>query len=375
MDFETPRNATHRVHVGNVPIGGGAPVSVQSMTNAPMIDGPDGPWLDVEGNLAQIGRLTKAGCEIVRVAIPNRASIARFGQVALQSPLPVVADVHFDYQIAMGACHEHAAGLRINPGNIGSMSKVDAVIEAAGEAGIPIRIGVNAGSLEDSLAARDDLTQAEKLALSAEGFVEHFLDRGFRDIVVSAKAHDVMTTVDAYRSLSQSMPEVPLHIGVTEAGGVRQGTVKSAAGLGMLLAEGIGDTMRVSLTADPVEEIAVAFDILSAVNVRRCKPEIVSCPTCSRCQVDLIPIADEVTRRLATINKPLKVAVMGCVVNGPGEARFADVGVACGREEGLLFARGEKLRRVPADSIVDELFALIETLQGRTCLASGILSR
>lgn len=362
MDFETPRNATHRVHVGNVPIGGGAPVSVQSMTNAPMIDGPDGPWLDVEGNLAQIGRLTKAGCEIVRVAIPNRASIARFGQVAEASPLPVVADVHFDYQIAMGACHEHAAGLRINPGNIGSMSKVDAVIEAAGEAGIPIRIGVNAGSLEDSLAARDDLSQAEKLALSAEGFVEHFLDRGFRDIVVSAKAHDVMTTVDAYRSLSQSMPEVPLHIGVTEAGGVRQGTVKSAAGLGMLLAEGIGDTMRVSLTADPVEEIAVAFDILSAVDVRRCKPEIVSCPTCSRCQVDLIPIADEVTRRLATINKPLKVAVMGCVVNGPGEARFADVGVACGREEGLLFARGEKLRRVPADSIVDELFALIETL-------------
>ena len=362
MDFETPRNATHRVHVGNVPIGGGAPVSVQSMTNAPMIDGPDGPWLDVEGNLAQIGRLTKAGCEIVRVAIPNRASIARFGQVAEASPLPVVADVHFDYQIAMGACHEHAAGLRINPGNIGSMSKVDAVIEAAGEAGIPIRIGVNAGSLEDSLAARDDLSQAEKLALSAEGFVEHFLDRGFRDIVVSAKAHDVMTTVDAYRSLSQSMPEVPLHIGVTEAGGVRQGTVKSAAGLGMLLAEGIGDTMRVSLTADPIEEIAVAFDILSAVDVRRCKPEIVSCPTCSRCQVDLIPIADEVTRRLATINKPLKVAVMGCVVNGPGEARFADVGVACGRDEGLLFAHGEKLRRVPADAIVDELFSLIETL-------------
>lgn len=363
MDFETPRNATHRVHVGNVPIGGGAPVSVQSMTNVPMVDGPDGPWLDVEGNLAQIERLARAGCEIVRVAIPNRASIARFGQVAEASPLPVVADVHFDYQIAMGACHEHAAGLRINPGNIGSMSKVDAVIEAAGEAGIPIRIGVNAGSLEDSLAARDGLPQAQKLALSAEGFVEHFLDRGFRDIVVSAKAHDVMTTVDAYRSLSQSMPEVPLHIGVTEAGGVRQGTVKSAAGLGILLAEGIGDTMRVSLTADPVEEIAVAFDILSAIDVRRCKPEIVSCPTCSRCQVNLIPIADEVTRRLATINKPLKVAVMGCVVNGPGEARFADVGVACGREEGLLFARGEKLRRVPADSIVDELFALIETLE------------
>lgn len=362
MDFETPRNATRRVHVGKVAVGGGAPVSVQSMTNIPMIDGPDGPWLDVEGNLAQIERLAKAGCEIVRVAIPNRASIARFGQVAEASPLPVVADVHFDYQIAVGACHEHAAGLRINPGNIGAMNKVDAVIEAAGEAGIPIRIGVNAGSLEDALAARSDITQAEKLALSAEGFVEHFRERDFDDIVVSAKAHDVMTTVNAYRSLSQSLPEVPLHIGITEAGGVRQGTIKSAAGLGMLLAEGIGDTMRVSLTADPVEEIAVAFDILSAVDVRRCKPEIVSCPTCSRCQVDLIPIADEVARRLAMINKPLKVAVMGCVVNGPGEARFADVGVACGRDEGLLFAKGEKLRRVPADAIVDELFALIETL-------------
>lgn len=362
MDFETPRNATRRVHVGKVAVGGGAPVSVQSMTNVPMVDGPDGPWLDVEGNLAQIERLAKAGCEIVRVAIPNRASIARFGRVAEASPLPVVADVHFDYQIAVGVCHEHAAGLRINPGNIGAMNKVDAVIEAAGEAGIPIRIGVNAGSLEDALAARSDLTQAEKLALSAEGFVEHFRERDFDDIVVSAKAHDVMTTVNAYRSLSRSLPEVPLHIGVTEAGGVRQGTIKSAAGLGMLLAEGIGDTMRVSLTADPVEEIAVAFDILSAVDVRRCKPEIVSCPTCSRCQVDLIPIADEVTRRLAMINKPLKVAVMGCVVNGPGEARFADVGVACGRDEGLLFAKGEKLRRVPADAIVDELFALIETL-------------
>ncbi len=362
MDFETPRNATRRVHVGKVAVGGGAPVSVQSMTNIPMIDGPNGPWLDVEGNLAQIERLAKAGCEIVRVAIPNRASIARFGQVAEASPLPVVADVHFDYQIAVGACHEHAAGLRINPGNIGAMNKVDAVIEAAGEAGIPIRIGVNAGSLEDALAARSDLTQAEKLALSAEGFVEHFRERDFDDIVVSAKAHDVMTTVNAYRSLSQSLPEVPLHIGVTEAGGVRQGTIKSAAGLGMLLAEGIGDTMRVSLTADPVEEIAVAFDILSAVDVRRCKPEIVSCPTCSRCQVNLIPIADEVTKRLVNLNKPLKVAVMGCVVNGPGEARFADVGVACGRDEGLLFAKGEKLRRVPADAIVDELFALIETL-------------
>lgn len=356
------RARTHAVQVGSVTIGGGAPVSVQSMTNVPMLDDAAGPHLDVAGNLAQIDRLAAAGCEIVRVAIPNRASIEYFGQVAQASALPVIADVHFDYEIAVGACRAGAAGLRINPGNIGARGRVDAVIDAAGHADIPIRIGVNAGSLEDALAARDDLSQAEKLALSATGFVEHFHERGFHDIVVSAKAHDVMTCVAAYRELSHDMPELPLHIGITEAGGVRQGTIKSAAGLGMLLAEGIGDTMRVSLTADPVEEVPVAFGILAAVDVRRVKPELISCPTCSRCRVDLIPIANEVQRRLNRIDKPLKVAVMGCVVNGPGEAKDADVGVACGHDEGLLFARGEKLRTVSSDAIVDELFALIETM-------------
>ncbi len=356
------RCRTHPVNVGGVVIGGGAPVVVQSMTNVTMIDEGDGPHLDVAGNLAQIDALAQAGCELVRVAIPNRASVAYFSQVAERSPLPVIADVHFDHEIAIGAARAGAAALRINPGNIGSTERVDAVIEAAGEAQIPIRIGVNAGSLEDALAARDDISQAEKLALSAVGFVEHFSKRGFEDIVVSAKAHDVMTTVAAYQQLSRELPQVPLHIGVTEAGGIQQGTIKSAAGLGMLLAQGIGDTMRVSLTADPVAEIAVAFGILSAVDVRRVKPELISCPTCSRCQVDLIPIADEVQRRLDALNKPLKVAVMGCVVNGPGEARDADVGVACGRGEGLLFAHGEKLRKVPAASIVDELFSLIETM-------------
>lgn len=359
---EIARCKTRAVSVGGVHIGGGAPVVVQSMTNIAMIDGPDGPHLDAAGNLAQIEALAQAGCELVRVAIPNRASVAYFSQVAEQSTLPVIADVHFDHEIAIGAAKAGAAALRINPGNIGSTERVDAVIDAAGEAGIPIRIGVNAGSLEDALAARDDLSLAEKLALSAAGFVEHFSERGFDDIVVSAKAHDVMTTVDAYQQLSRELPQVPLHIGVTEAGGIQQGTIKSATGLGMLLAQGIGDTMRVSLTADPVAEIAVAFGILAAVDVRRVKPELISCPTCSRCQVDLIPIADEVQRRLDALNKPLKVAVMGCVVNGPGEARDADVGVACGRGEGLLFAHGEKLHKVPAGSIVEELFALIETM-------------
>lgn len=356
------RSMTHPVNVGGVRIGGGSPVIVQSMTNIAMIDEGDGPHLDVAGNLTQIAALAQAGCELVRVAIPNRASLAFFSQLVEQSTLPVIADVHFDHEIAIGAARGGAAALRINPGNIGSTERVDAVIDAAGEAGIPIRIGVNAGSLEDALAARDDLSQAEKLAMSAAGFVEHFSERGFEDIVVSAKAHDVMTTVAAYQQLSRELPQVPLHIGVTEAGGIQQGTIKSAAGLGMLLAQGIGDTMRVSLTADPVAEIAVAFGILAAVDVRRVKPELISCPTCSRCQVDLIPIADEVQRRLDALNKPLKVAVMGCVVNGPGEARDADVGVACGRGEGLLFAHGEKLRKVPADLIVDELFELIETL-------------
>lgn len=356
------RNLTRPVEVGGVTVGGGAPVVVQSMTNVPMVDEGSGSHLDAAGNLAQIERLAQAGCELVRVAVPNRASVEYFGQVVAQSPLPVIADIHFDYKIAIGAAKAGAAALRINPGNIGSQERVDAVIDAAGEAGVPIRIGVNAGSLEDALAARDDLTQAEKLARSAQGFVAHFEDRGFRDIVVSAKAHDVLTTVEAYRMLSRTLPQVPLHIGITEAGGVQQGTIKSAAGLGMLLAEGIGDTLRVSLTADPVEEIAVAYGILAAVDVRRVKPEIISCPTCSRCQVDLIPIADEVTRRLSTLDKPLKVAVMGCVVNGPGEARDADVGVACGRDEGVLFAKGERLSKVPADKIVDALFSLIDEL-------------
>ncbi len=356
------RELTRVVNVGAVAIGGGNPVVVQSMTNLPMVDEGAGPVLDIAGNLAQIDRLAAAGCELVRVAIPNRASIERFGEVAQASPIPVIADVHFDYQIAIGAAQNGAAALRINPGNIGSTDKVDAVIDAAGEAGIPIRIGVNAGSLEDALAAREDLTQPQKLALSAAGFVEHFEQRGFQDVVISAKSHDVMTTVAAYRQLSRELPQVPLHIGVTEAGTVQQGTIKSAAGLGMLLAEGIGDTLRVSLTADPVEEISVAYGILSAVDVRRVSPELISCPTCSRCQVDMIPIAKEVEERLAQVRKPLKVAVMGCVVNGPGEARDADCGVACAKGSGVLFAHGEKLRTVRDDEIVKELFSLIENL-------------
>ncbi len=358
------RARTRQVDVGGVKVGGGAPVAVQSMTSVPMCAGTggEGPVLDVDGNLAQIEALACAGCEIVRVAVPNLASVAPFGRLAAQSPLPVVADVHFDYRIACGVAACGAAGLRINPGNIGAPEKVDACIEAAGEAGIPVRIGVNAGSLEDALASRDDMDLAHKLAKSAADQVAYFRARGFHDLVVSAKAHDVATTVAAYRLLSAELPDVPLHLGVTEAGTLRQGTVKSAVALGILLAEGIGDTLRVSLTAPPEEEVPVAFDILAAAGVRRVRPELVSCPTCGRCRVDLQPIATEVERRLAAVGKPLEVAVMGCAVNGPGEAAGADVGVACGVGEGLLFEKGRKVARVPQGRIVDELFSLIERI-------------
>ena len=273
--------------------------------------------------------------------------------------MPVVADIHFDHRLAVRACELGASGLRINPGNIGSWDKVDAVIDAARAARIPIRIGVNAGSIDRELDARDDLSLAEKMALSATGFVRHFEDRDFGDIVLSAKAHDVGVTVDAYRRLSRELPSIPLHLGITEAGTAFQGTIKSSVGLGILLSEGIGDTLRVSLTADPVEEIPVAWGILQALGLRRRTPELISCPTCARCQVDMIPIARQVEERLRTLSLPISVAVMGCEVNGPGEARGADIGVACSRGSGAIFCHGEIVRRVPDDQIVEALFAEI----------------
>ena len=349
-----PRELTHPVHVGSVQIGGGAPVVVQSMTCTPTVD--------ADATLAQVRALADAGCDIVRVSVPTKGALEPFKRICEESPVPIVADIHFDYRLAIGAVRAGASKLRINPGNIGSWEKVDAVIDAAGEAGCAIRIGVNAGSLQKDLAERQDLTQAEKLCASAERFVAHFEDRGFRDIVLSAKAHSVMITLDTYRTLSRELPQVPLHLGVTEAGGVRQGTIKSSIALGALLAEGIGDTLRVSLTADPLEEVPVAWGILQAVGVRRRGPEMVSCPTCARCQVDMIPIAEEVERRLAGCSKPVSVAVMGCAVNGPGEASDADVGVACGKDCALLFRHGEIVRKIPADRIVDDLMAEIESL-------------
>lgn len=346
------RRESHPVAVGTVMIGGGAPISVQSMTNT--------DTADAGATLAQIDRLAEAGCEIVRVAIPHADALDGFGEICTASPLPVVADIHFDYRLAIEAVSRGAAKLRVNPGNIGEMSRVDAVIDAAGAAGIPIRIGVNAGSLASQY---HDLEWPlpEKLAASAVAFCEHFAARGFADIVVSAKASSVTATIDAYRRLAREVP-YPLHIGVTEAGTSFSGTIKSSVGLGVLLTEGIGDTLRVSLTAPPEEEARVGWEILSSLDIRRRGPELVSCPTCGRCQVDLVPIAQQVEERLRTIHTPVKVAVMGCVVNGPGEARDADVGVASGKGVGLVFRRGEPVRKVPEAEIVDALFEEIAAI-------------
>ena len=349
-----PNQLTHRVMVGNVPLGGGAPVVVQSMLNAPAND--------VDANLAQIRELAAAGCEVVRMAIPRRDCLDAFQRVCEQSPLPVVADVHFDAQIAVEAARRGAAKLRINPGNIGGLAKTDAVLDAAGEAGIPIRIGVNAGSLDQDLAARRDLTLPQKLAASAAGYVEYCEGRGFHDLVVSAKAHDVMTTVRTYRQLSRDLPHIPLHIGITEAGTQFQGVIKSASGLGILLEEGVGDTMRISLTDDPVVEMRACWALLSALDLRRRGPEIISCPTCGRCQVNLIELAKQVESNLMSTTKPIKVAVMGCVVNGPGEARDADIGVACGAGAGVVFKHGEVQRKVEEHAIVDVLMEEIGKL-------------
>lgn len=352
-----PHQLTRQVLVGDVPVGGGAPCAVQSMLCAPADD--------VRANLDQIARLADAGCEIVRMAIPRRNCLDAFQAICEASPLPVVADVHFDAEIAIQAARRGAAKLRINPGNIGGWEKTDAVIDAAREAGIPIRVGVNAGSLDEALKARDDMTLPQKLARSAVDYVAHFDERGFRDVVVSVKASDVRTTIASNRLVSAALPQVPLHIGVTEAGTLFQGLVKSSAGLGVLLEQGIGDTMRISLTDNPVQEVRACWTLLAALDLRRRSPEIVSCPTCGRCQVNLIGLAKQVEEALRRVAVPVKVAVMGCVVNGPGEAADADIGVACGAGCGVIFKGGETLRKVDEGEIVEALMEEVAKLAVR----------
>ena len=348
------REKTHRVHVGSVALGGGAPVVVQSMLNASAES--------VQENLEQIDTLVQAGCEVVRMAIPRRSCLDVFEEVCARSPVPIVADVHFDAGIAIEAAKRGASKLRINPGNIGSWEKTDRVLDAAGKAHIPIRIGVNAGSLDKQLAARSDLSLSQKLAQSAYDYVLHCKQYGFTDLVVSAKAHDVCDTVETYRILSRIMPDIPLHIGITEAGTSFQGLIKSAAGLGILLQEGIGDTMRISLTDKPEKEVRACWTLLSALGIRKRGSEIISCPTCGRCQVDLIALASEVEAYLQTVHKTLRVAVMGCVVNGPGEASDADLGVACGKGQGVLFRKGKVIKKVREDEVVEALKEEIDRL-------------
>ncbi len=344
---------TRQIQVGSVAVGGGAPVSIQSMTNT--------PTQDVTATVAQIRALTTAGCDIVRVAVPDMDAARAVAEIKRQITLPLVVDIHFDYRLALTAVEGGADKVRINPGNIGGRDKVRMVAQACQERGVPIRIGVNGGSLEKPLLERYGGVTPDALVESALGHIRLLEEVGFSDICVSLKSSSVPITMAAYEKMSQ-VSDYPLHLGVTEAGTLEMGTIKSAVGIGGLLARGIGDTFRVTLTADPVEEIRVAKDILRAVGLRRDGPELIACPTCGRTKIDLIPMAQKVEALLRQIDKPITVAVMGCVVNGPGEARHADVGIAGGNGEGVLFKHGQIVRRVPEEELVPALMELIETL-------------
>jgi 4-hydroxy-3-methylbut-2-en-1-yl diphosphate synthase len=345
------RRKTRQIHIGNVAVGGGAPVSVQSMTNT--------KTTDTEATLAQIRALKAAGCEIVRVAVPDMAAAKNLGNIIKASPVPLVADIHFDYKLALEAIAQGIDALRLNPGNIGSHARVAEVVRAAKGVGIPIRIGVNAGSLDHKLLEKYGGVTAEALVESAMEHVRILEDLDFYDMKISLKAHDVPLTLAAYRRMSERTA-YPLHLGITEAGTPGTGIVKSAVGIGALLAEGIGDTIRVSLTGDPTVEVRVANEILKSLGLKEYGPSLVACPTCGRTSIDLPTIAARVEERLKGMEDSIEVAVMGCVVNGPGEARGADVGIAGGKGEGLVFRKGEIIRKVPEASLVEELFKEID---------------
>ncbi|GBC59695.1 4-hydroxy-3-methylbut-2-en-1-yl diphosphate synt hase [Desulfonema ishimotonii] len=334
-------------------MGGAAPVAVQSMTNT--------LTQDVAATVAQIRRLEEAGCEIVRVAVPDRDAATAIGAIRRDIRIPLIADIHFDYRLALAAAEAGADGLRINPGNIGSMRKVRAVVDCARDRGLPIRIGVNAGSLEKEILEKYNGATPEGMVESALGHVKILESLSFHEIKISIKASDVGRTLAAYRLLSEKT-DYPLHVGVTEAGGLYPGIVKSALGIGMLLAGGIGDTLRVSLTRDPVEEVRVGYEILRALGLRQRGPEIISCPTCGRCRIPLFDIAEQVEKALLTCPHPVKVAIMGCVVNGPGEAREADIGIAGGDGVGILFKKGEVVKKFPQEKLVAVLLEEVEKI-------------
>jgi (E)-4-hydroxy-3-methylbut-2-enyl-diphosphate synthase len=354
MSQQIQRNVTRQIKVGSVAVGGLAPIVVQSMTNT--------LTTDVAATVAQIRRLEEAGCEIVRVAVPDADAAAALARIRKQAGIPVIADIHFDHRLALAAARSGADGLRINPGNIGGAKKIKAVVDCARDSGIPIRIGVNAGSLEKDILKKYNGVTAEGMVESALRHIEMLRSLDFHEIKVSIKASDVPRTIAAYRLLS-GRTDLPLHLGVTEAGTLFSGLVKSALGIGMLLAEGIGDTLRVSLTRDPVEEVRAGYDILRSLDIRRRGPEIIACPTCGRTRIDLFGIVERVERALGKLTAPIKIAIMGCVVNGPGEAREADIGVAGGEGVGVLFRKGRVVKKFPEDRLVEVLLEEVASLE------------
>lgn len=347
------RKKTKKIRVGSLFIGGDAPVSIQSMTNT--------KTSDIEATVKQITELANAGCDIVRVAVPDMDAAKAICEIKKQITLPLVADIHFDYRLALMAMDNGADKIRINPGNIGSEAHVKEVVASARNRGIPIRIGVNSGSLEKELLQKYGRVCADALVESALGHVKILEDHSFNDIVISIKSSDVLMSIEAYQKLSE-LTDYPLHIGITEAGTVFRGTIKSSVGIGALLLSGIGDTVRVSLTGDPVTEVKAAKEILKSCGLYKNSMTFISCPTCGRTQIDLISIAEKVENALENIDKPIKVAVMGCVVNGPGEAKEADIGIAGGKESAVIFKKGEILRRVSENEIVEALLEEIEKM-------------
>lgn len=344
--MEIRRKKTRQIRVGDIRIGGNAPIAVQSMTNT--------MTQDVSATVSQIHQLEAAGCEIVRVAVPDETAAEAIAFIKKQISIPLIADIHFDHRLAVASVRAGADGLRINPGNIGSRQNIKTVADCARDRGISIRIGVNSGSLEKDLLKKYRGVSVEGMVESALRHIDLMVSLGFEQLKVSLKASDVKRTVAAYRLMSKQC-DLPLHVGVTEAGGLFSGIVKSSLGIGMLLAEGIGDTIRVSLTRDPVEEVRVGYEILKGLDIRKHGPDIISCPTCGRCNIDLFDIADRIEKELLLKSIPIKLAIMGCVVNGPGEAREADIGIAGGNGVGILFKKGEVVKKFPEKDLVDVL--------------------
>jgi (E)-4-hydroxy-3-methylbut-2-enyl-diphosphate synthase len=356
MAFIARRKETRQVSIGDVKVGGGAPIAVQSMTNT--------FTHDVNATVTQIHRLEAAGCELVRVAVPDRAAVVAIAPIKEQISIPLIADIHFDYRLAIAALKAGADAIRINPGNIAEAKKLKAVAKLAREQGSPIRIGVNAGSLEKDLMKKYGSATPEAMVESVMRHLELLRSFDFHDIKLSIKASDVIRTVEAYRLLA-SQTDFPLHVGVTEAGSLVSGTVKSALGIGILLMDGIGDTIRVSLTRDPVDEVRVGFEILKALKIRQRGPDIISCPTCGRCDIDLVEVVERIESALLTMTTPVRLAIMGCVVNGPGEAREADLGIAGGKGHGVLFRKGKVVRKVPEDRLVETFLEEVEAYETR----------